>query len=72
MTRVEMCCPHQRGLLYIVPSEGSWVCSPEHLHAHALAGFLKELVALDSPEVRGLMQRWGLYFRERPLEEGSG
>lgn len=68
-TRVELQCPHQNGLLYAVPAEGSWVCSGELRHAHALAGFLGELVKLEDPKVQALMQRWGLYFRVRPLEE---
>jgi hypothetical protein len=67
--RVEVQCAHQNGLLYVVPSEASWMCAEEHLHAHALAGFLKELVGLQSPQVKNLMQRWGLYFREPPSEE---
>ena len=67
--RVEVQCKHQNGLLYVVPSEASWVCSPDLLHAHALAGFMEELVALQDPRIQGLMQRWGLYFRTRPLEE---
>ena len=65
--RVEIQCPHQNGLLYVVPSEASWVCSEELLHAHAIAGFFKQLAELDNPEVKDIMQRWGLYFRERPL-----
>ncbi|MCH8109767.1 MAG: hypothetical protein IIB15_06530 [Chloroflexi bacterium] len=65
--RVEMQCAHQNGLLYVVPSEASWVCSEELLHAHAIAGFFKQLAELDNPEVKDIMQRWGLYFRERPL-----
>ncbi len=69
--RLEVQCPHQNGLLYVVPSQASWVCADEHLHAHALAGFFKELVGLQSPQVKELMQRWGLYFRERPLD-GDG
>ena len=67
--RLEVQCMHQNGVLYVVPSEASWVCTQEDLHAHALAGFLGELVSLQIPQVRDLMQRWGLYFRERPLEE---
>ncbi len=67
--RVEVQCKHQSGLLYVVPSEASWVCSPDLLHVHALAGFLKELVQLQDPRVQALMRRWGLYFRERPLED---
>ncbi|MBI4299403.1 MAG: hypothetical protein HY666_06560 [Chloroflexi bacterium] len=65
--RLEMQCQHQNGLLYIVPSEASWVCPQEHLHAHALVGFLKELVDLKDERVKALMARWGIYFRERPL-----
>lgn len=65
--RVEMQCAHQNGLLYVVPSEASWVCSEELLHAHAIAGFFKQLAELDNPQVKEIMQRWGLYFRERPL-----
>ena len=65
--RLEMECKHQNGLLYVVPSEASWVCSEELVHAHALSGFFKELTALGDQRVKEVMQRWGLYFRERPL-----
>ena len=65
--RVELECEHQNGLLYVVPSEASWVCTEELLHVHALAGFLSQLTQLGDPQVKELMQRWGLYFRERPL-----
>ena len=65
--RLEFQCAHQNGLLYVVPSEASWVCSDELLHAHALAGFFKQLSALNDVRVKEIMQRWGLYFRERPL-----
>ena len=67
-TRIELECEHQSGVLYTVPGEMSWVCTPDMLHAHALAGFLRELVKLESPEVEALMQRWGVYYRERPVE----
>ena len=67
-TRVDIQCNHQSGVLYVVPAEASWVCQPENIHAHALAGFLRELVELDDPRVRELMQRWGLYYRARPIE----
>ncbi len=72
--RIALECKHQNGLLYVVPSEASWVCSEELLHVHALAGFFRQLVQLNDQRVEELMQRWGLYFRERPLgtqEEGS-
>ena len=66
--RLEVACPHQSGLLYVVPSQESWVCGQEHLHAHALAGFFKELMSLKNPQVKDLMQRWGIYYRVLPLE----
>ena len=65
--RVEIQCEHQNGILYVVPSETSWVCREDLLHVHALAGFLKQLVQLDDDRVKKTMQRWGLYFRERDL-----
>ena len=69
MTRVQISCMHQSGLLYVVPAEKSWVCSQEHMPAHALAGFLTELMDLKDPRVRQLMQQWGIYFRQLPLDE---
>ena len=65
--RVELQCEHQNGVLYAVPGEASWVCSAELLPAHAMAGFLRELVKLSDPRVQELMQRWGLYYRARPV-----
>ncbi|PKB60863.1 MAG: hypothetical protein BZY79_06715 [SAR202 cluster bacterium Casp-Chloro-G4] len=65
--RLELQCEHQNGLLYVVPGESSWVCSEELMHAHALAGFFRQLLELDNAEVKELMQQWGLYFRTRPL-----
>ena len=70
--RLEVQCAHENGLLYVVPGEASWVCAEEYLHAHALAGFFKELVGLQSQQVKELMQRWGLYFREQAMEEEEG
>ena len=67
MTRIQVTCAHQSGLLYVVPAERSWVCSEESIPAHALAGFFRELVALKHPAVQDLMQQWGLYYRELPL-----
>jgi len=66
--RIEMECTHQNGLLYVVPSESSWVCTQEFLDAHALAGFFREMVALQDPQVKALMQKWGVYYRARPLK----
>ncbi len=70
-SRVEIECMHQSALVYVVPAEASWVCSDELVHAHAIAGFFKDLAALESPAVRQVMQRWGLYYRERPLADGN-
>jgi hypothetical protein len=67
-SRVEMECEHQRGLVYIVPADASWVCTDDLRPAHAIAGFLKDLARLDSPQVNDAMQRWGIYYRELPLE----
>ena len=65
--RIELQCTHQNGLLYVVPGEASWVCSEDLIHAHALAGFFRQLAELDDDRVKALMQRWGLYYRPRPL-----
>ena len=69
--RLEMQCSHQNGLLYVIPGDGSWVCSQELMHAHALAGFFRELVELNDDRLHQLMQRWGLYYRSRPIEVGD-
>lgn len=69
MTRIQLACEHQSGLIYVVPAERSWVCDAEKVHAHALAGFFRELVALNHPEVRSLMGEWGIYYRQLPLED---
>ena len=67
LTRIQVTCPHQSGLIYAVPAERSWVCSSEQTGAHALAGFFRELVALRDPRVQELMQSWGIYYRQLPL-----
>ena len=71
MTRIRAVCEHQRGLIYVVPAERSWVCDKEHLPAHAFAGFFRELTTLQNKEVEGLMQQWGIYFRQLPEEQES-
>ena len=67
--RVELECEHQNGLVYVVRAEKNWVCSDDLLHAHSLAGFFGELTKLEEPGVREVMQRWGVYYRSRPLAE---
>ena len=66
MTRIQVSCEHQNGLIYVVPAERSWVCDSERLPAHALAGFFQELVSLQQPAVQQLMQQWGIYYRQTP------
>ena len=68
MTRIQVTCPHQSGLLYVVPAERSWVCDSDQVPAHALAGFFRELVNLKDDRIAALMQDWGLYYRQLPLE----
>ena len=69
MTRVQVTCSHQSGLIYVVPASRSWVCSEELIPAHALAGFFRELVALKHGPVAELMQDWGIYYRQLPIAE---
>lgn len=68
MTRIRVTCPHQSGLIYVVPAQRSWVCSSDQVPSHALAGFFGELVQLKDPRVVELMQSWGIYYRQLPLE----
>lgn len=68
MARVQITCPHQSGLIYVVPGDRSWVCSDELRPAHSLAGFFRELVALKDPRVESLLREWGLYYRSLPLD----
>ena len=67
MTRIQITCPHQSGLIYVVPAERSWVCSSDLTSSHALAGFFRELTALGDSRVQELMQSWGIYYRQLPL-----
>ena len=69
MCRIPVTCSHQSGLIYIVPGEHSWVCSPEEMPRHALAGFFRELVKLNNLQVEELMQGWGIYYRQLPLQK---
>ena len=64
---IGMECPHQNGLLYMVPGDRSWVCEDDLRPAHVLAGFFKDITALDDARIRDAMNRWGLYYRSRPL-----
>lgn len=72
MTRIQVTCPHQSGMLYVVPAERSWVCSAKQVSSHALAGFFRELLELRDPRVAELMQQWGIYYRQLPLDSPEG
>ena len=69
LTKIEVQCVHQNGLIYVVPSESSWVCTEDLRHVHALAGFFKQLIELEDPKIQEAMQKWGIYFRPRPLAD---
>ena len=69
MTRIRVVCEHQSGLIYVVPASRSWVCDQINMPAHALAGFFRELSLLDNKDVQGLMQQWGIYYRQLPKEQ---
>ena len=69
--RIELQCEHQNGLVYVVRAESSWVCSEDLLHAHALAGLFSELTDLNDPRITAAMQRWGIYYRPRPLADSA-
>ena len=68
MTRIQVTCEHQSGLIYVVPAERSWVCKLESMPGHALAGFFRELAALNDRSVQDLMGQWGLFYRGLPID----
>ena len=68
MTRIQVTCEHQSGLIYVVPAERSWVCDPESMPGHALAGFFRELAALNDRSVQDLMSQWGIFYRGLPID----
>ncbi|HJO60677.1 MAG TPA: hypothetical protein QF838_08100 [SAR202 cluster bacterium] len=61
--RITLTCEHNGGIIYIVPSESSWVCREENIGAHAITGFFEDLTNIESTQVTALMQKWGLYYR---------
>ena len=69
LTKIEVQCVHQNGLIYVVPSESSWVCTEDLRHVHALSGFFKQLMDFEDPKIQEAMQKMGIYFRPRPLAE---
>ena len=70
-TRIKLTCEQQNALMYLVPADKSWVCSPENITAHAIAGFMGDLVDLKNPVVMEIMQQWGLYFRRLPIDQDT-
>ena len=61
--RITLTCEHHGGVIYIVPSESSWVCSKENIDAHAISGFFEDLTSIENTQIAALMQKWGLYYR---------
>ena len=61
--RITLTCEHNGGVIYIVPSESSWVCSKENIGAHAISVFFKDLSSIENTQIAALMQKWGLYYR---------
>jgi hypothetical protein len=68
ISKIKLECQHQKGLFYVVPSDKNWVCSNNYLATHAIAGFMGDLVDLESDQIKALMQKWGIYFRKLPLD----
>ena len=68
ISKIKLECQHQKGLFYVVPSDKSWVCSNNSLATHAIAGFMGDLLDLESNKIKSLMQKWGIYFRKLPLD----
>lgn len=67
--RITLACEHHGGVIYIVPSESSWVCSKENIGAHAISGFFEDLTSIENTQIAALMQKWGLYYRTRDVIE---
>lgn len=66
--RIELSCEHQKGVLYVVPSEANWVCEEQLLHVHALAGFFEQISESDESSIKEAMQRWGIFYRKKTLD----
>jgi hypothetical protein len=62
-SRIELICPHQNGITYVVPSESNWVCSDELKVSHSLAGFFNDISNIDDAKILSIMQKWGIYYR---------
>ncbi len=69
--RINLTCDHNAGVIYIVPSEASWVCNRETIAAHAISGFFKDLTNLQNSQIDQIMQKWGLYYRSLEVLEAE-
>ncbi len=67
--KIDLECDHKSGILYIVPSESSWVCKDENLDSHSLSGFFSDIVESGDKKTMRLMQKWGVYYRNNPFTE---
>ena len=59
--RINLSCDHNSGVIYVVPSEASWVCNKENIGAHAISGFFRDISNLDDSKIEQIMKKWGLY-----------
>ena len=69
--RINLSCDHNSGIIYIVPSEASWVCSEENIGAHAISGFFNDLTDLENSQIEQIMQKWGVYYRSLEVIEAD-
>tara|TARA_Y100001960_G_C14561457_1_gene771015 strand:+ start:694 stop:948 length:255 start_codon:yes stop_codon:yes gene_type:complete len=61
-------CDHRGGILYIIPSEASWVCDDTSFHAHAIEGFFSDLLKISDPQIENLFNKWGMFYRSQKFE----
>ena len=66
--RIELKCDHKSGILYIVPSDSSWVCKDQKLESHSISGFFSDLVKNGDEKTMDLMQKWGMYYMNNPIK----
>ncbi len=69
--RINLCCDHNSGVIYIVPSEASWVCNQENIAAHAISGFFRDITKLEDLQIEQIMQKWGLYYRDLKIIDSN-
>ena len=69
--RIELKCDHKSGILYIVPSDSSWVCKDQNLGSHSISGFFSDIIENGDKKTIDLMQKWGVYYRNNPFMDSD-